>query len=79
MSTKVYYPEMGDEKPAAVIEASLGHYGKHYYLTTTLELKGRGIKQISTSRPGMNRYKVTIKAYEKLEAENDISYQMLLS
>ena len=38
-----YTPEMGEEKPDCQIESQLSYYGKHYYLWTSLELKGRGI------------------------------------
>ena len=78
-----YYPEMGDKKPNTKIEASLAHYGKHYFLKTELELKtGRSIKFIdqTTSRDGKarNNYKVTIRAFEQLKKEYSIGFEMLL-
>lgn len=84
-----YYPEMGDAKPQAEIEASLSHYGKHYFLKTRLTLKGRGIKFLGTMtaetltpqaqhRAGTHRYKVTEKAYEKICREHSVSYEILL-
>lgn len=74
-----YTPEMGEEKPDCQIEARLSHYGKHYYLKTALELKGRGItKQSGNYGDNLNRYKVTILAYEKLQKLYAISYRCLL-
>ncbi len=45
----VYYPELGDRKPEVKMEASLGHYGTHYYVDTPLDLKGRGIVKLDAS------------------------------
>ena len=45
-----YYPEMGEAKPLAQIEASLGHYGKHYFLRTPLTLSGRGVELLGQYR-----------------------------
>lgn len=79
-----YYPELGEAKPVAHIEASLGHYGKHYFAWTPLSLKGRGIEHLGTEataghrRAGWNYYKVTLKAFEKLEAVYRISSETLL-
>ena len=40
--TYLYTPEMGQEKPEGrQIEAGLCYYGGHYWLKTSLELKGR--------------------------------------
>ncbi len=73
-----YYPEMGEAKPVAQIEARLSHYGKHWFLTTALTLKGRGISPETTSRPGMNRYKVTEKAFEQICKQYAVSSESLL-
>lgn len=43
---KCYHPEMHEKKPIAQIEASLGHYGNHYYLRTPLALKERGTRRL---------------------------------
>jgi len=86
---KVYYPEMGERKPAARMEARLGHYGKHYYVDTAEELKGRGIEYRRTYtaadltkagqyKVGWHSYKVTTRAFEKLKAQYAIAYEMLL-
>jgi len=81
-----YTPEMGDRKPEVKMEASLGWYGKHYYVDTPLELKGRGIveqpanwvegcrKQVE----GWHSYRVTLKAFEKLKAQYPISMECFL-
>lgn len=83
-----YYPEMGEKKPEAQIEARLSHYGKHWYLSTRLTLKGRGIKFVRTNtaadmrpgsyRVGWNEYCVTELAFEKLCKEYAISTESLL-
>ncbi len=43
-----YHPEMGEQRPAGDIEAKLCHSGKHWYLTTPLMLRGRGIRHTGT-------------------------------
>lgn len=78
MPTLTWMPEMGQHKPAAQIEATLSHYGKHYYLVTDLELAGRGIKKTDTRQDGSKAYKVTIRAYETLERQYTISRESLL-
>lgn len=73
-----YYPEMRERKVEAQIEASLSHYGKHYYLYTRLELKGRGITPSDTSRKGLNCYKATCNAFARLKEQYSISMERLL-
>lgn len=84
-----YTPEMGDRKPAVKMEASIGHYGKHYYIDTTEELKGRGIEFIKTYKDGdfirpnyykvgWNEYCVTTNAFEKLKTQFSISMECCL-
>ncbi len=86
---KSYYPEMNEVKPAAAIEASLGHYGKHWYLRTTLTLKGRGIVDrgpIKASEltekgqrlAGWNQYKVTERAFETICETHTVVTESLL-
>lgn len=71
-----YTPEMGQKEPdGCQMEAGLCYYGKHYWVDTPIELKGRGIteteahwvdgckKQIENWRS----YRVTKKAFEKLK------------
>lgn len=74
---KTYYPEMSETKPEGQIDARLSHYGKHWFLRTTLELKGRGIKFEETSN-GQNRYKVTEKAFERICEQYDVVSENLL-
>ncbi|GKU79881.1 hypothetical protein [Paenibacillus sp. L3-i20] len=74
----MYMPELDERKVNAQIEASLSHYGNHYFLYTSLELKGRGIVQQETSRPGLNSYKVTINAFEKIKQQYSISMSRYL-
>ena len=84
-----YTPEMGDLKPMAQIESSLGHYGKHYYLDTPLELKGRGIELLKQYKEndfhasgqykvGWYSYCVTLNAFCKLKTLYSISSKHLL-
>lgn len=73
-----YYPEMRERKVEAQIEASMSHSGKHYYLYTRLELKGRGITPSETSRVGINCYKVTCNAFELIKQQYSISMERLL-
>lgn len=84
-----YYPEMGEIRPFALIEARLGHYGQHWFLKTPLTLKGRGIKHIGVltaerltpqaqKKAGWNEYKVTEAAFEKLCQQYPVSSESLL-
>lgn len=84
-----YYPEMGEQpKPETQIFARLGHYGRHYFIYTKLELKGRGIEFLETCSAetmvsgskfiGFNRYKVTENAMNKLEEKYAVANEMLL-
>ena len=77
----VYHPELGERKPETKMKASLSHYGKHYFVDTPYELKGRGIVPQEVhwhpgsvyEREGWKSYRVTVKAFEKLEKEYSIS------
>lgn len=85
-----YTPEMGERRPDdAVIDAALGHYGKHYYLKTPLVLKGRGIEYLGTltagelvsqaqHKVGWHSYKVTCAAMERIEREHKTACESLL-
>ncbi len=86
---KGYHPEMGEEKPAAQIEAHLSHYGKHYFLKSQIELKGRGIYYRGTlkagdltpqaqGKVGWHEYKVTEKAFNTICETHAVAYEMLL-
>lgn len=88
--TYLYTPEMGQREPAGCqMEASLSYYGKHYFIDTPLELKGRGISFIrkysakdftnpNNKKIGWNEYQVTKLAYEKLKSQYAISYKCSL-
>lgn len=70
MTHSVIYPELG-EKTTAEIEFKCSYSGG-CYVTTDLELKGRGIKQSgdgSTHKRGKKTYHVTNKAMDKLKAQ----------
>ena len=83
-----YTPEMGGQKPDCQMEASRGYYGKHWFIDTPLELKGRGIELIKKyqekdfcskdHRVGWNEYRVTNRAFEKLKEKYSISQECLL-
>ena len=65
-----------------------GYYGKHWFIDTPLELKGRGIELIKKyqekdfcskdHRVGWNEYRVTNRAFEKLKEKYSISQECLL-
>lgn len=76
--TYFYTPEMGETKPDCQIEAHLSYYGKHYFLKTRLNLKGRGITLSSTDSNGFNWYQATYRAYELLKQQYTISYESCL-
>lgn len=83
-----YTPEMGGQKPDCQMEASRGYYGKHWFIDTPLELKGRGIEFIKKyqekdfcskdRRVGWNEYRVTNRAFEKLQEQYTISQELFL-
>lgn len=52
-------------------------YGKHYFVNTVVELKGRGITFID-QRDGFNRYQVANLAFEKLQKQYTISMECCL-
>ena len=87
--TYTYTPEMGQKKPVCQMEASRSYYGKHMYIDTPLELKGRGItflkkyesKELTAYgqyKVGWNHYQVTNRAFEKLKEQYTISMECLL-
>lgn len=87
--TYTYTPEMGQQKPECQIEAQRSYYGKHFFLDTPLELKGRGVTFIkkysendftntSDHRIGWNEYKVTELAFEKIKAAYTVSIECYL-
>lgn len=92
MAVKMYYPELGEAKPEAQIEASMAHDGRHYFLTTPLTINpGRGIEFVKTYKStdlckspaaqrkvGWNEYFVTLKAYERIKAAYAVSCEVLL-
>ncbi len=84
-----YHPEMGEQRPAGDIEAKLCHSGKHWYLTTPLMLRGRGIRHTGTleasdltpqgqRKVGWHQYKVTDLAVSKLQTQYAMTVEMLL-
>lgn len=85
----LYCPEMGEQKPQCQIEAARSYYGRHYHISTPLELKGRGItltefwkqrtcpKDTSTMS-GWNEYTVTERAFDMLQQKYSISQESLL-
>lgn len=84
-----YTPEMGQKKPDCQMEASRGYYGKHWFIDTPLEIKGRGIEFVKKyqekdfcnpedHRVGWNEYRVTNRAFEILKTKYSISQKCLL-
>lgn len=80
-----FTPEMGQRKVNAQMDASLSHYGNHYFVDTQLELKGRGITLLKiyseenfirpSHKVGWKSYKVTTAAFEKLKSQYSISME----
>ena len=79
---RIYYPEMGEKKPEAQIEARISYGGRKWYLKTTLELKGRGISKddghIDRGDVKWFTYHVTDLAFDKLDAQYTISSETML-
>ena len=74
--TYLYTPEMRQEAPEQCeMVAGLCYYGNHYWIRTSLELKGGGITRNEPSRDGLNNYTVTKLAYSKLEKQYKIAYE----
>lgn len=83
-----HYPEMGERKVSAEMEARLSHNGSHYFLDTPIEIKGRGITYLKTyiakdfirpsHRVGWHSYKATTLAFDKLKQQYSISMERLL-
>lgn len=82
-----YHPELNEPRPEAQIEASLGHYGRHYFVYSAVPLSGRGVKFIKTITPGTmvndrrngwHHYKVTEKAMEAISKAHAVAYELLL-
>ncbi len=84
-----YYPEMNEPKPVAEIDATLSHYGKHWFLKTRLSLKGRGVQFVRTleskdlvpqaqHKIGMHEYKVTEAAFGRICKEHRVCSESLL-
>ena len=85
----IYYPELNEAKPEAQIEASLAHYGKHWFLRTPLTLKGRGVVDRGPLKAseltekgqrlaGWNQYKVTERAFKTICDQYEVVTESLL-
>jgi hypothetical protein len=73
-------PEMGDKIPDATIIYKVSRGGK-LYITTDLQLSGRGITRASDGRHSANgkkSYFVTELAFKKLQKQHDTCYIELL-
>lgn len=50
-----YYPEMGERAPAAaIIDASVSHYGRHYYLKFATANRARVMAAIAATKVRFN-------------------------
>lgn len=81
-----YYPEMGERAPsAAIIDASLSHYGRHYYLKFATANRPRVMAAIASTKVRFNNedtyasclngeqkttIMMTCAAYDKFRAAN---------
>lgn len=94
MPTYAYTPEMNESKPHHKfydMEIRRSYDYRYTYIQTPIELKGRGITKIGTIEAknyistarieykiGWNEYKVTQKAFDKLEAQYKMVRESLL-
>ena len=75
MSTTMIYPELGETTTAEI--QYVCSYGSGYYVTTDLDLKGRGIRQTgdgSDHKRGKKTYHVTERALEILKTKHSHCY-----
>ena len=75
--TILYCPELGQKKPETLFESRLSHYGTHYFVRTPCTLRGRGVEYLDTQE-GINRYQLTVRAYESLETHVNIAMKEYL-
>ena len=89
MGITSYTPEMGDKRPLAHMEVSYGYGGGHWVRTPLTLKTGRSIKFEKTYtadeltaygqyQTGWNLYYVTDKGLATLEAQYEISREVLL-
>jgi len=74
---KLVYPEMGEKVPADTQIEFTTAYGGKLYLTTALELKGRGINMSgdgSGHKRGLENHHATERAMDKLKKEYICTY-----
>lgn len=82
----IYCPEMGEARPECQMIARMSYSGSHYFIDTPLTLKGQGIKFLEVRESknltasgqflvGWNRYKVTERAFKKLQEQYSISLE----
>lgn len=79
MSHTTFYPEMGQTTDAEIVFTV--STGGGYYLTTDLELSGRGITKSgdgSDHRRGKKTYRCTELALAKLKAKYSTAYMATL-
>lgn len=75
MKNDMIYPELG-QKTEATIEYSVSYSGK-FYITTDIQLKGRGIKQVgdgSDHKRGKKTFLATEKAMDVIKGKYDTCY-----
>ena len=64
----IFHPELGEHAAPYEIAARLSWDGKHWFIDTFHDLKGRGIRYSGeASRPGWKTYFVTNAAFETLK------------
>ena len=74
----IYFPELKEREPDVKMRARLSYDGNYYFVYTSYELKGHGITDLTKPSDTEQRYRVTLKAFEKLEKQFPISERMLL-
>ena len=86
MTVKGYYPEMGEVKPAAQMEAHMFYNGRGYFINSRVKLDtNRSVRfvEVITEKQnprctGWYRYDVTLNGFKQLSAVYVISMELLL-
>ena len=89
MAVQGFYPEMSQARPETTVEASLSHYGRHWFVTSKDKLpEGRGVVFLETYTAavlvpgsrlvGWHHYKLTCRAFDALCKRSDVAVEMLL-
>lgn len=85
--TYLYTPEIGQQQPEGCqMEARRAYYGKHFFIDSPIDIKGRGITAVEAhwiagckkQIENWKCYRVTNAAFEKLQQQYSISIECCL-